>query len=433
MGTASPAPETRSTQSVSTGLGSDESNLLRLLGLEGITTHVTPKAAMGIPTFYGCVRLIAELIASQPFAPYRKLKGGGSEVSKDHPLWMLWHLRPNAQMSSYEMRRMMIVNLKVHGFAVARIVRDEKNRPASIVPYPSPQIDIYFDTVTESYFFKHEGKKLAFSEDDAIFLKDLNLGGDKPGSIVDWQSRTIKTHLLANKFTERYYEKGAFVSGLLSSPLIKSKESAETYKEAFLNALSTGEHGGSGLAAVGPETTYTPITRSNTESQLIEFLEKSDNDIYKFCGVSPNLIGDTNKASSWGASVENAFIMLVQTVLLPLGKQFEEEVDYKCFRADEIKADNYHKFNFRALLRGDAKTYAEYVRTMLTNGVISQDEVRAWDEMAPIPEGHGANYWIQGAMMRLDNPNPASPAPNAAPQPAIKNGFPINGHTLSEQ
>lgn len=381
--------------------------LARILGLENITAHASARTAMSIGTFFGCVRFISDLLAAQPYGLYQELKGGGSRKATDHPLHQLLHTRPNANMSSFIARRTLVANVVVYGFAVAHILRDENNRVYEIKPYPSNKVSILEDPETGFYFFQINTRSglLTVSEDDVIFLKDLSFDGELGNSVVKWQATTIKTQLLIEKFTEKFYEKGTFMSGFLTTDLEpKNHEAAKTYKERFVEALQGSDTGGYGFAILGNNAKWNNVGITPIEAQITAFMERGDKDISKMFGIPLAMIGDTEKQTSWGTGVEQSFIGVTNTVIIPKAIQIEQEIDYKCLTATERRQGYYTKMNFRNLLRGDAKSYGEYIAKMVQIGVFSQDEVRAWDEMAPIEGGVGKHHWIQGAMMRLDQP-----------------------------
>ena len=62
----------------------------------------------------------------------------------------------------------------------------------------------------------------------------------------------------------------------------------------------------------------------------------------------------------------------------------------------------YFKFNLTALLRGDSKSRADYYRTLVNIGVISPDEVRAFEDMNSMG-GPSENVYMQSNMMPLDS------------------------------
>lgn len=393
--------EKRMVQNTEGTLSINEASFLRALGIDPVSVTVSATSAMGISTFYSAVRLISDLIATQPYSVFKSLDGGGSEIAKTHRLHYLLHTRPNSKMSSYVFRRTMVANMLVYGFAVARILRDGSGNPAALIPHPSSKVEIYEDDVTGMNFFKLIRKdgtiEVVLSEDEVIFIKDLGFDGNCGHSIVKWQYKTLKLDHLTREYADKYYGKNAFISGVITTELeAKDGEAAAIYKQRIIDGIKSD---GSGVAVLGRGVDYKPVSRGPVESQVIEFLNQSDKDIAKFFGLPLAILGDTEKQTSFGTGVEQSFIGITNTVIIPKAVQIEQEINYKCLTDKEIQSGYYTKINFRNLLRGDSKGYAEFIGKMIQNGVYSQNEVRAWDEM-PAIEGGNEN-WIQINMMRL--------------------------------
>jgi len=399
FGFGSKEPEQRMSSNTVGAVPDLEASFLRMMGIDPIKVAVTAKSAMGISTFFSCVRVISDLVAAQPYSVYKSLESGGSKIAGNHRLHYLIHTRPNARMSPYIWKRTMMANMLVYGFALSQIVRDGAGNPVALIPYPSRDVSIFEDPETGMYFFKIIGKTdIVLSEDDVIFLKDLGLDGNCGHSIVNWQAQTIKLGLRASRFADRYYEKGAFLSGIITTNLDpKNDEAARIYKERVKNGIREDQDG---IIVVGAGVDYKSIARGPVESQVIEFVNQTDKDIAKSFGLPMSMLGDTEKQTSFGTGVESMFIGVTNTVIIPKAVQLEQEVNYKCLTFNEQRNGYYTKLNFRNLLRGDAKSYAEYVSKMIQNGIYTQNEVRGWDELPAVAGGD--RHWIQQNMMPLD-------------------------------
>ena len=87
--------------------------------------RVDEKSALQIATVYACVRLLAESVASLPLHLYRITDDlGGKEKARDHPLYKILYRQPNAEMSSFTFREVMMIQLLLWGNAYAQIIRD---------------------------------------------------------------------------------------------------------------------------------------------------------------------------------------------------------------------------------------------------------------------------------------------------------------------
>ena len=380
----------------------DSEKLLKALGitLEGV--QVTPRTAFSLASYYGSVRVIADMLASQPFILYRK-NGKKRVPAEEHQLYSLLNKRPCHQQSSFIFRRTMMTNVLTYGFAIARIERDGYNRPVSFRALDSSKVSIY-QTLDEELFFTYQNgsQKTGFDmlpESEVIHLKAIDFGGLTGFAPSGYNHATIKIGLSSKVFVQKYYENGTFLGGLLTTPASIKEEEATRVKKSWKDSNKQGVENAGDIAVLGNGLTFQSLGKTPVESQMVEFFQKCDADIYKILGVPPYMLGDVTSSTSWGSGIEQQFIGFVNVTLLPYLRQLEEEIDYKCLRTDE-QTQYFCKIDLNDLLRGDIKTRMEYYRTMTQNGLISQNEAREMEQLDSV-EG-GDSRWIQQNMMPID-------------------------------
>lgn len=382
----------------------ESENFLKKLGLENLKVYVNADNSMGIATFYSCVNFISKQCAALPYNVYRSEEGSTPRRERKHPLDSVLETRFNKNMGSFVARRSLYLNYLVHGFAIAEIQRNRSRQTVGIIPYPSNQVQIKHNEKTDDYFFEIPHLNKTLSQDDVIFLKDLNFNGAIGYSVTDWQHKTIKLDLLSKEYAVKHFENGAYMAGIITHPAAnnaKDEDAAKVIKKRALDSFN-GTDGGAGIAVMPDGVKYTPIGLDPHQSQLLEIFSMSKKDIALLFGVPLSILGDTEVQSSWGSGVEQMNINLVNYVFNPIATQTEQEVDYKCFRADE-RADGYYtRHNFKGLLKGDLKAQTEHLTKMVSNGIYTPDEARYYDEKAPLPDGVGARAYMNGTMNPLD-------------------------------
>ena len=382
----------------------DHQALKGLLSRAGISVDVTVDNAMSIAAFFGCVRVISNLIASQPLKLHKELPKGGSDVEKEHPLYFLLKHRMNSQMGPLVGFRAALINFLTRGFVILEIKRDYFGDVSEIIPIASKYVKIRRDITTGWYFFEvlENGRHRVLSEDDVIFLKDISEDGTCGRSIINWQHETLEIDLLASSFARKYYKNGAFMTGFLSNVTNTGdkEEGLKKFKADFVGSINSPD--GYGLAVLKADAKWNPVTRPPIESQQVELFDKSAADIAMMFGIPLALLGNTEKQTSWGTGVEQMFIGVTRTVLIPIAIQIEQEINYKCLSRKELLDGYYTKFNFQALLRGSSKDFAEYVRILNEMGAMNEDEIRALDDKPPLPNGTGQRNWKNGAYVPMD-------------------------------
>lgn len=88
---------------------------------------VNPRSAVQVTAVYACVRVISETIASLPFSVYRKVDDG-YEKAYDHRLYGVLHDEPNAEMTSFVLREVMLAHLLLWGNSYCQILRGQREQ-----------------------------------------------------------------------------------------------------------------------------------------------------------------------------------------------------------------------------------------------------------------------------------------------------------------
>ena len=91
-------------------------------------------------------------------------------------------------------------------------------------------------------------------------------------------------------------------------------------------------------------------------------------------------------------SNEQQQLDFVTNTLTPPVTQIEQEWTWKLLSDDDRAAGIYLHKNLNALLRGDSQSRAQFYEKMISMSVLNPDEVRALEDMSPLPDGLGKIY-----------------------------------------
>jgi HK97 family phage portal protein len=374
----------------------DEASIfLQNLGLEHLIGNVTANNSMGIATFYGFVKYISNQISSLPYNVYR-YDENWTDRDLAHPLSYALETRMNKNMSPFIGRRTMLINVLVHGWSISEIVRNEMRRTEAIIPYACSEVYPMYDESSDSYFFHITKTGRTLSQDDVIFLKDISFDGREGKSITEFQNNCLRVNLQAMGFTNKFFDNGTFMGGFITHPSVNGTKKEEVAKE-IKSRVITSYKDGSGVSILPTGSDYIKIGLNPADSRLLEIFDKSDKDIAKMFNLPLTVIGDTTVQSSWGTGVEAMNTIVTNSVLMPWARQIEEEVDYKCFRKDEIQDGYFTEHNFKGLLRGDFKSQSEHIINSVNAGTMTPNEGRYFDNLKPLKKG-GDDAYMNGTM-----------------------------------
>ena len=128
---------------------------------------------------------------------------------------------------------------------------------------------------------------------------------------------------------------------------------------------------------------YKPIQLSATDSQLLESRLFNVQDIARFFGVSPVLLGDlTHSNYNTIEATQNQFVL---HTLMPYIVMIEEEFTRKLIKPSEEGLEV--NLDETAILKADKSAMASYYSTLLQNGVLCVNEVRKELGFSPIEGG----------------------------------------------
>ena len=113
-------------------------------GMAGSGKSVNARTAIQVSAVYACVRVIAETVASLPFAVFEQDKTG-SQKALDHPLYRILHDEPNPEyrilhdepnpeMTSFVWREAMLTHLLLWGNSYSQILRAGRGKILGLYP-----------------------------------------------------------------------------------------------------------------------------------------------------------------------------------------------------------------------------------------------------------------------------------------------------------
>ena len=339
---------------------------------------VTIDTALKISAVWACVRLKAQTISSLPL----HLRDGDNKIAHGHAVYKLLHKAPNADMTPSEFKEVISASLDLWGNFYAQIVRNG-NRVISLEILGADDMVV---ERTKSGLIRYEYKKdEAFNEDDILHIRGFTLDGLIGLSPIQYAAQTLGAQMDANDAAGR-----EFASGLKTGLVIESGERILQTEQRDRLRRNLREYS-------RPEKTNEPIVleagqkisninglkMNPADAQLLESRYFGIEEICRAFGVPPQLIGHTDKASSWASSLEQTNMGFLTYGLQPMLVRIEQTMQRKLLSPSE--RDIYSaKFSVEGLLRSDSQSRAGFYASMLQNGVMTRNEVRALENLPAV-------------------------------------------------
>ena len=204
------------------------------------------------------------------------------------------------------------------------------------------------------------------------------------GKPVLWAAKHSLGIAYASENTaENYFEKGGAVTGILSSKAMLNNNQKKEIRTQWQEVMAVD---GGGIAVLGADMTFTPITMSASDAQLLETRHFNVEEIARFYGISPTLLGDLTKSSY--ATFEATSLDFLTNCLQPRLINIEQELNRKLLLRREKQQEKMHfAFETEDLLRCTKTEMAQYYRDMINNGVMTVNEVRRKLDFEPVAGG----------------------------------------------
>lgn len=353
-------------------------------GITDAGVLVSQETAMKVSAVYACVNLIAKSIASLPLKVYRRKPNGDAVEVPDTLPYYLLHDEPNPAMTSSVWREYLTANVLLHGNAYAVIGRNAANQVIDLFPVPARTVTPKRVNGRNQYTVDlGDGTVEVFDQSDMLHVPGLGFDGLSGKSVITWASRQAIGLALA---TEQHGSK-LFANGARLGVVLKHPKNLSEAAQHRLKAQFDQQHGGLSHAfrtlVLEEGLDVANISMTSEDAQFLETRRFQVEDIARFFGVPPHMIGHTDKQTSWGTGVEQNTLGFLIFTIIPWLTRFEQEFNRKLFPRSPF----YAQFKHQGLMRGDSKARSDYYASGHQNGWLTVNEIRKMEDLPPVPGG----------------------------------------------
>jgi HK97 family phage portal protein len=346
--------------------------------------EVTPDSSLKNAAVFGCVRFIAETIASLPLHIYRNLPGGGKERAVNHPLYSLLHDQPNRWQTAFEFIEMMQGHLELRGNAYAEILEGPRGFVDQLIPLHPDRIEIkVLESGRLDYHYKdwRTGITRLIEQERMFHVRGWSSNGIMGVSPIALAAEAVGMSLAAQDYGARFFKNDARPGGLLEHPAELKEEAAKRIAKSWQEAQS-GEHRHK-IAVLESGMKYHELGLTNKDSQFLESRTFQGNEVARIFRVKPHKIGFLEHATF--SNIEHESIDSVVDTFLPRLRRWEQAIKRDLIIA---KQTYFAEFLVDGLLRGDIKTRYEAYAIGRQWGWLSVNKILQMENMNPIgPEG----------------------------------------------
>ena len=322
---------------------------------------------MGLSAFFAAVNLISSSVAMLPLNEKQVIDNKDSIVKNSK----IADLFNNTRLTKFNLIKKCIEDVLVKGNAFIHIKRDEAGNPIKLIYLRPTQVSIFYNEYTDElyYIVNRQNVKYKVYDEDMIHLVLHSNDGVNGLSIINYATRSINLANNAESSASDYFSSGMQIKGVLKTktPITTDKQRQDI--RAAWNQVHGGNNG-SGLAVLSGVEDYIPMQNSANDAQLIQTRQYSVLEIARFFNINPILLGDLSHTSY--SDIESANIEFLEHTLLPYIYMLQEEFTRKLIKT----RNHYIDLDENELLKGNKQSMANFIKTLVSCGVITPNEGR---------------------------------------------------------
>lgn len=346
--------------------------------------YVGEAAAMRVAAAWRCVHIICGGVANMPVDLYRRVSERERQPAEGHPLRAVLH-RPNSWQTPQDFKRMLTASAVLRGDGYALKVMAGR-RLLALWPMRADRVQVTQnpDMSLTYQYTRADGPLVRLGQQDVFHLRGLTLDGVNGVGVLKHARESLGLTLQAEQAGARLFRQGVLAGGALEHPQSLSEEAYARLK-ASIEEHNAGAENAHKFLILEEGMKIGDSLMSAEDAQFLETRKFQRSDIAMFFGVPPHMIGDTEKATSWGSGIEQQGIGYVAYTLQDWITAWEEAIARDLIGAAEPEL--YVKFSTAGLLRADAKTRWETYAKGRQMKVLSANDVRALEDMNPVDGG----------------------------------------------
>lgn len=369
---------------------------------------VNEETLLSLSAAWACVNLIAGLTGTLPFHVWKNDANGVPQIASD--FWLERILQdPNIDQTCVDMLEWLAGSLELRGNGFYE-KRRQGGRIIALEPMPATTaVKRNARGRLEYRFPGDDGRTRVLDQDDVWHVRGF--GGGPLGGL---STLSFGRHAFGLAIATDRAAGSTFANGVRPSGVLKFKDWLKGEKRQAAHEKLTREHvsamnTGKPLVLEGG-VEWQQISFSPEDSQMLQSRGFSVEDVCRFFGVPPVLVGHTEKTSSWGTGVAEITLGFVKFNLRRRLKRIEKSADKQLLTAQERAAGYYTRFDLEGLLRGSPLERARFYEIMTRIGTYEVDYVRRLENLPPLPNGAGSVPRMQAQNVPLTSLQVAVPA-----------------------
>jgi len=342
--------------------------------------QVTEEKALGLPAVFRAVNVVAGTIASLPIHAFRdSTTGARTPVASSHPAAKLL-ATPHPDMTQFELWETVLTHMILWGNAYMWLRRDRHGKVVELWPiHPSRMRAGRTSDLKKVY--KLDGGDVELDDTRILHLPAFGYDGVCGVSPVRLAREGLGLAIAAEQYGAKLFGSGSLATGVLQTDQRLTQDQADALQVRW-RAKRSGLNSAHETIVLDAGAKWTQLSIPPGDAQFLESRSFQVSEIARMFGVPPHMLMDTEKVTSWGTGIEQQSIGFVVYTLRTWIIRIEQRLS-RILSPQPV----YAHITVEGLLRGDSAQRAAFYKQMFDMGAYNTDEIRALEEMGPVPGG----------------------------------------------
>jgi HK97 family phage portal protein len=338
--------------------------------------------AIDVSTVFACCRVIGQGLAQVPLKLMKESADGKTRLpAKKHPLYNKLALRPNRWQTSFEYREMLAWHVLLAGNHFSFINR-QGGRIVELYPLQPGQVEVKFESGTLNYkVTADDGTSRDFPANTIWHVRGPSMNGWYGLESVKHARESIGLALTLEETAGTMTGRGINTSGVYS---VEGTLTADQYKglAKWIDENIAGPENSGKALILDRSAKWTPTQMSGVDAQALEQRRFQIEEICRFAGVMPIMVGYSDKAATY-ASAEQMFLAHLVHTMAPWFERIEQSININLLTEKEQNEGYYANFVEEGMLRGSAIDTKDTLLGYVNGGMMTPNEGRAKLDLNP--------------------------------------------------
>lgn len=356
-------------------------------GISHSGVSVNESNVLSLSAVWACVNLLSGTIGSTPIFIYRSKKNGTRVRDKNHPLHRILHDRPNSEQTPVDFFEGLTTGIELQGDGYAQKIYGSKNQLVGLMPIRSDIVSVRRESNGRlSYNWSDNGRSYSVDQNDMLHIRGF--GGDALGglSTLSYGRHAFGLANTIDKAAGKTFANGMRPSGTLTYEEFLTEEQRDTIETLVIDKFVGAQNAGKPMVLEGG-VKWNQLSINPEDAQMLQSRGFSIEEVCRFFGVPPFMIGHTEKNTSWGSGLEQQVLAFVKFSLRKRIRRIEQALMNQLLSPQDRAAGVIIEFSLEGLLRGDSSGRSNFYKAGLNDGWLTVNEVRGFENLPPVAGG----------------------------------------------